>query len=249
MKKFSLAIVLIFGWCSVTNADDFPWLASLDANDGVQASGARLVARSEGLYALEQVSPQITELLVAVHGWRSRGYEWVYPLQTMNTGQRHVLFFSWDTEIERCLLEVKTLLLDAIKVQLSNHADIEAVTVVGHSLGGLLVALLADAWDADVPLTIHTIAAPLAHLASEAHDCPRSLPERSRHDVRFIQWRTRFELDNAFNQLDHNPMVVDVPDSIVVDLPESYRDRRLGHNWSVSYVSERIAAGPATATP
>ena len=243
MKRFVVLSLLCLAYTLSAEDTSFPWLDTLDAGEGVRVSGLALVGLPYGMYALEPAESEAKEIVIGVHGMRSAGYEWVYPLQTMNSASRHIYFFHWDTETHRCQVGVAANLQAAITAELETHERIESVTVVGHSLGGVLVTLLADSWDAEVSLTIHTIAAPLSYLSVEGGtQCPHHLPQKRRADVRFIQWRTQFELDNAFNTLDYNPMVAAIPDSIVVELPSTYRQRRLGHNWSVSYVAERIAA-------
>ena len=244
MKHLLVLNLVLFSCCTLANEDSFPWLNSLDAGEGVRASGSLLVGLPYGLHALEPEEPDGNELFLAVHGWRSEGYEWVYPLQTIDNDRRHMYFFNWDTSDNRCQLDVVDEIKTSIQRELVDHSGYTSVSVIGHSLGGLVVAQLADVWDADLPLTIHTVAAPLLALTRDVNEeCPSQLPQSERENVRFIQWRTRFELDNAFNRMDYNPMVVEIPNSIVVELPETYRERRLGHNWSISYVAEQIADG------
>ena len=246
MKRLIVLCLVPLSCCAFAADESFPWLDSLDASEGVKASGSRLVGLPYGLHALEPEEPDARELFVAVHGWRSEGYEWVYPMQTINTDMRHMHFFNWDTTDNRCPLEVVEEIGASIQNELKTHPGYTSVSIVGHSLGGVVVVQLADAWGGDLPLTIHTIAAPLRVLTEDfSEECPSQLPESNRKDVRVIQWRTRFELDNAFNRMDHNPMIVEIPNSIVVELPETYRDRRLGHNWSISYVAEQIADSDA----
>lgn len=243
MRRLAFFALLCCSYSVLAEDEKFPWLATLDAGDEVRESGLRLVGLPEGLHALEKAVPDVGELVIGVHGMRSAGYEWVYPLQTIDSAGRHMSFYNWDTTVRRCQLDVVGSLQAAIAVQLEAHPNASSVVVIGHSLGGMVVTQLADAWKLDVPLTIHAVAAPLSFLDGDADaECPRSLPQKQRKDVRIVQWRTQFELDNAFNNMDHNPMAVDIPDSIVVELPGTYRDRRLGHNWSLSYVAERIAA-------
>ena len=48
-----------------------------------------------------------------------------------------------------------------INFQIENpHLD--SLWVIGHSYGGLIVALLAENWDKELPLTIHAITAVMA---------------------------------------------------------------------------------------
>ena len=56
----------------------------------------------------------------------------------------------------------------------------------------------------------------------------------------FFQWRTIKELDGAFNSLDYDPQIIDLKGSTIIRLPETYNGRRLGHNWSLSWVAEEI---------
>ena len=242
MKRLLVVSLVLFSSFAFADEESFPWLNSLDAGEGVRASGSLLVGLPYGLHALESEEPDASELFVAVHGWRSEGYEWVYPLQTIDNDRRHMYFFNWDTSDNRCQLAVVEEIKTSIQKELLGQSGYSSVSVIGHSLGGVVVAQLADAWEADLPLTIHTVAAPLLALTGDVNEeCPTQLPQTQRENVRFIQWRTRFELDNAFNRMNYNPMVVEIPNSIVVELPETYRERRLGHNWSISYVAEQIA--------
>ena len=242
MRRLIVVSVLCYSCFASSDDRSFPWLSSLDAGEGVRKSGSLLVGLPFGLHALEPEEPSASELFVGVHGWRSEGYEWVYPLQTINDADRRMFFFNWDTSDDRCQLEVIEEIKASIQNELDAHSGYTSVSVIGHSLGGVVVAQLADAWDVNRPLTIHVVAAPLSALtAAPEEECPMQLPRADRENVRLIQWRTRFELDNAFNRMDHNPMVVEIPNSIVVELPKTYRERRLGHNWSISYVAEQIA--------
>ena len=242
MTRLLHICVLPLFCCVIAAEESFPWLSTLDAGEGVRESGSRLVGLSYGLHVLEKDEAGASELFVGVHGWRSEGYEWVYPLQTIDNSARHMYFFNWDTNAGRCQLEVVEEIKTSIQNELNAHSKYTSVSVIGHSLGGVVVAQLADEWSADVPLTVHTVAAPLAMLTGERDEaCPLQLPQTQPKNVRFIQWRTQFELDNAFNRMDQNPMLVEIPNSIVIELPETYRERRLGHNWSISYVAEQIA--------
>jgi hypothetical protein len=63
--------------------------------------------------------------------------------------------------------------------------------------------------------------------------------------MRLHQWRTQKELDGAFSSLDFNPQVVDWRGE-VIELPDSYRGHRLGHNWSISWVSDQLKAQGAS---
>ena len=242
LRLVSLIVAIFFSF-SIANGkeDSFPFLDSLDSGDGVRESGKRLVDLPFGLHLLEKPNSNESEMIVGVHGMRSRGYEWVYPLQTMDSDSRLTYFFNWDAQSLRCIAPVAMELHEAILNEVK-ESQASTVIVVGHSLGGLVVSQLADQWQEKFKLDIHTIASPLAGLENqEEADCAQKLPTNKNAQVRFFQWRTQFELDNAFNRMEFNPMEVEISNSVVVTLPDIYRESRLGHNWSVSYVAERIA--------
>ena len=63
----------------------------------------------------------------------------------------------------------------------------------------------------------------------------------NRDNVTFYQWRTIKELDGVFNNLEYDPQIIDLKGSLVTRLPDTYNGMRLGHNWSLSWVAEKIA--------
>ena len=219
------------------SGDDFPWLSSLETGDQVKNSGKRLVDIPHGLHALEPKDKANVRMLIAVHGWRSEGYEWVYPLQAMDSDQTRSYFFRWD--YGECPIESGRLLIREITNSLESQPHIKTLVLIGHSLGGVLVASIADLMDFQIESEIHVIAAPLQGISNDS--CPdQRLPEKTSTKTDFYQWRTQHQLDNAFNRLPEDPQVVDIPHSVVIRLPETYNDRRLGHNWSISWVAERL---------
>ena len=59
-------------------------------------------------------------------------------------------------------------------------------------------------------------------------------------NVNFFQWRTIKELDGAFQDLEYDPQVIELQGSRVVRLPKTYNNKRLGHNWSLSWVADQL---------
>ncbi len=43
-----------------------------------------------------------------------------------------------------------------------------------------------------------------------------------------------------FNNLESNPQIIDLKGSKVTLLPDTYKGRRLGHNWSISFVADEL---------
>lgn len=111
---------------------------------------------------------------------------------------------------------------------------------MGHSYGGVLVSSLVETWEHPLPIEIHTIAAPLGGFMLLNTVCDYRPPTHLAENVTFNQWRTQQHLDGAFKGLKEDPQVINLKGSQVVRLAETYRGRRLGHNWSISWVADRL---------
>lgn len=217
----------------------FPWLHELELGDNVSDSGARLMAVAEGLHNIEsESSGKETVLQIGVHGWASRGYEWVYPLQTIDSDAHATHWYRWD--YEGCAVPAAEKLVDAIRGVLDDRPELTRVRIIGHSYGGVLVTSLVENWSLDVPVEIHAVAAPLARAAGE-NPCPYRTPTGIAANVTFHEWRTLHHLDGAFKDRPVDPQIIELAGSHVTRLPDSYNGRRLGHNWSISWVADQIS--------
>ena len=116
--------------------------------------------------------------------------------------------------------------------------DIEKITILGHSYGGILSSLLLNEIEA-IETEIHVIAAPLGS-SDLKKNCGYEHPTSKNNNVSYYQWRTIKKLDNAFNSLDYDPQLINFKESSVVRLPSQYRGKRLGHLWSISWVADNI---------
>ena len=91
-KNFlALAWALVFSF--TLNSDEYPWLSELDYQNEVFESGERLMQLEYGLHALEEKLNNEDSLIIAVHGSRSRGYEWIYPMKTLDSKNHYIYFF------------------------------------------------------------------------------------------------------------------------------------------------------------
>ena len=238
MKLNRLSCILAFGLlfsCSEikeANLENF-------SNDGdVFTSGESLISLAFGLHALEATTANQNTLLIGVHGSNSRGYEWVYPLQVLDKDTNLISFFRWNDK--GCPNPSVISLLEIIKSKLDSNPQFERVVLLGHSYGGLLVTAFAEAWDLKLPLEIHSIASPLLGMGGLSSICEYWPPDSLNTGVTLHQWRKVQELDGAFKDLDFDPQVVEIKDSSVTRLPETYKGNKLGHNWSISWVADEI---------
>lgn len=241
LKSFLVHVLVCIGILSAFNcvAEVSVKLVDLDPDEGVMESGAKLMSLPFGLHPLETHDDSSTGLLVGVHGYMSRGYEWVYPLQTIDNDETTAMFFRWD--FSKCPHTSAKQLVESLAEMLGKQEDIERVTIVGHSLGGVLVSTMVSEWKIKLPTDFHVVAAPLGGENPRLKECGSVLPERILPTIRFFQWRTQHKLDGAYKDLEIDPQVVSIDGSLAITLPKTYRERRLGHNWSVSYVADRIA--------
>ena len=209
------------------------------AKDGdVFQSGKSLIALSYGLHDLEQSTLDQQTLIIGVHGSNSRGYEWVYPLTTLNNEVNLVSFFRWNDDA--CPGPSITSLYTFIDAKFDENPSLEKVVLLGHSYGGLLVAAFTDKWDKEIALEAHSIAAPLKGMGVLNNICDYQIPVSISPGISFYEWRTIKELDGAFRDLDFDPQEVKIENSRVTRLPETYKGNKLGHNWSISWVADEI---------
>ena len=206
-------------------------LYELDPNKEYLKSGQKLMDLDFGLHDLE-ANQTAKEILISIHGRDSRGFEWIYPLQTIDNEATKTYFFRWDTT--KCPQETIPILVKEI----SAMKDIKKITILGHSYGGILSSLLLNEIEA-IETEIHVIAAPLGS-SDLKKSCGYDHPTSKNNNVSYYQWRTIKKLDYAFNSFDYDPQLIDFKESIVVRLPREYRGKRLGHLWSISWVADNI---------
>ena len=216
-----------------------PSLDTFKVEKDVFESGKSLISLPFDLHDLEKVTVDQNTLLIGVHGSNSRGYEWIYPLQTLNDDNNMVAFFRWDDDA--CLTPSVNSLLSLIEKKISDNPNLNKIILLGHSYGGLLVVTFAEVWEMDFPLQIHSIAAPLVGMGIFTSICNYEVPNNLRDNIELHQWRTIKELDGAFSDLDYDPQVVEIQKSKVTRLPETYKGNKLGHNWSISWVADEIS--------
>ena len=131
-------------------------------------------------------------------------------------------------------------LQDLIAEEIKAYPDLKKIVLMGHSYGGVLVSSLVETWEHSLPVEIHAVAAPLAGFMLINTACDYKPPTNIAKNVTFNQWRTQQHLDGAFKDFKEDPQVINLKGSQVVRLVETYKGRRLGHNWSISWVADRL---------
>ena len=217
--------------------EEHPWLDSLDPGEGYKESGAKLIRLDFGLNPLERFNGKEKILLISVHGSQSEGYEWIYPLQTLDTEKSATFFYRWNDN--KCYLSSAEKLNSYLSRAIKNFPDLEKVVLIGHSYGGVLVTSMVENWNNYLPADIHSVAGPIGSEFNRG-GCKYSPPKHTPDKAVFYQWKTQHHLDAAFKRLKNDPQNLALTGSMVTRLPESYRGRRLGHNWSISWVADEL---------
>lgn len=246
MNKSQLFLHLVLAFTLASPICAKPAIQINDFNlDDVLKSGRDLMALDYGLHYLEDESELQNTLFIGVHGSDSQGYEWIYPFITINDPDNLTSFYRYNDNIcpDRAYMNISNEIISV----LDSNKNIQNVILMGHSYGAMIIALFSDKWINEIPLTIHTVAGPLTGPISTSFKsslfrniCEYSPPKKLKDNVNFFQWRTIKELDGAFNSLDYDPQIIDIQGSDVTRLPQVYKGRRLGHNWSLSWVAEEI---------
>ena len=218
---------------------------SLSPNNA-KKSGLDLMALP---YGLHQLSPPKKRgpLIILVHGFKSRGYEWVYAAKQLYT-RGEVYLYRWNWAL--CPQEGALGLQHALSGLLQQRPR-RRVEIFGHSYGGVISAVLAAQYKLDSTINIQIIASPLAGYKDLESTCKPSIKAliapladgKLRTRPKVIQWKTVHELDGAFKHLNDDPQYVTWPD-VIHSLPRTYKGHRLGHIWSISAVVDQVLSLP-----
>ena len=238
MIKPIIAIVIMTLAIPTSASNTDSWLISLNSFSDSRDEGKKLMDLSYGLNLLETKNEKEHTLLVGVHGGNSQGYEWVYPLKTMDTENILSYFFRWDDS--RCAEPSAIILAKQLQELVKETPSIKKIIIIGHSYGGLLASWFAENWTSSLPIDIHAIASPLAGIKILNDVCDYKPPKLIEKNISFFQWRTQQKLDGAFKDLEFNPQVINLKGSQVYVLPNLYKGNRLGHNWSISFVADQL---------
>ena len=102
--------------------------------------------------------------------------------------------------------------------------------------------MFSEQWDQNFPLTVHTIATPLATNRFEDSHCSfkGNKTYEINENISYTQWKTVKNQDGAFKHLEFDPQNVLIKGGKVIALPETWQNTRLGHNKSIQWVCEKV---------
>ena len=236
MSKIELylfpVLMFFFVCCSKKLEYDIHY-SFLKTGSDVKKTGILIQKLPLGLNKIIYDLASLDTLFVAVHGYGSEGYEWVYPLKLMAESMKQTYYYRWDWN--ECPKRASGDLIIALKNLLKENLEIKHIILFGHSYGGVITANLMD--DQIGSIAIHSIAAPLSGHPKFKKECP-DFPDFKVLKLRnpLTQWRTQHKMDGAFKNLTINPQKISIAGSVVIQLPDSSKGTRLGHNWSISWV-------------
>ena len=225
------------------------WIQAFDINnfDGKNAFnlGSQLIEFPLGIHMLEPSDLGSTNAIIGIHGSNSEGYEWIYPLWKLNSPSSAVYFYRWNDK--DCANTSTNLLADSLKEVIKSHPELTAIKLLAHSYGGLhllhslsLIEEIVKNLERDIKIEIHFIASLLSPPKLLAMRCGLKDVSTSFIHLKIFNWKTIQEIDGAFRSYKNDPQELSLPNAVQTRLPEKYNGRKLGHNWSISWVADQL---------
>ena len=107
------AAFLLFFICFFVRSD---LMDELTTEEDVFKAGLKLVGLKKGLHLLQEHPAEKDEVVIAIHGVATVGYEWVYPLIKLNTATNIVAFYRWAPVSTSCSTDEAEELINVIKI-------------------------------------------------------------------------------------------------------------------------------------
>ena len=114
---------------------------ALHLGDRIFSSGRYLIDHENGLHLIDAGQKQNDTIFVAVHGFRSQGYEWIYALKKMTATNNRTYFYRWDWT--RCPDQASSNLYNELKDLLILEPQIKHVTFLVTATEVILLPVLA----------------------------------------------------------------------------------------------------------
>ena len=237
-KSITLSLLSISFWIQAFDIDNF---------DGKNAFslGSELITFPLGIHLLEPKDLHSTTAIIGIHGSNSEGYEWIYPLWKLNSPSSAIYFYRWNDK--DCANTSTNLLADSLKEVIKSNPELSAIKLLAHSYGGLhllhslgLIEEISQNLERDINIEIHFIASLLSPPKLLAMRCGLKDVSASFVHLKIFNWKTIQEIDGAFRSYKNDPQELSLPNAVQTRLPETYNGRKLGHNWSISWVADQL---------
>ena len=210
------------------------------------ALGKDLVVMPFGMQLLEVNNADADELVIGIHGGNSEGYEWIYPLWQLNQESNQVFFYRWNDK--RCANTNNANLVNQIDSLLETYRGVEKIKILSHSYGGTHLLYSLDLIEQrivnkkqDLKVEIHFIASLLSPPLLLRLGCQFKTDFKDDYSMDIYNWKTIQEIDGAFRNYRKDPQEIGISSASQTRLPEIYNGRKLGHNWSISWVADQIS--------
>lgn len=249
MRRIISSSLLVLALALACRRADPPTLAELQAIRDADEAGSRLMDSPPGLHRLDADAGPRRAAVVAVHGFESKGAEWIDPLLALADNGVELHFFRWNDK--QCPDAGARDLASALRGLVRARPDLARITVLAHSYGGVISTLVAQGEGLGLPVELNIIASPLASVPKMRDLCDfKGVPAKgAAAAVTWRQWRTVHAEDGAFKDLEVDPQLVDLPGLEVTSLPATYEDGRLGHNRSITFVTRELDPTIVEAAP
>ena len=210
------------------------------------ALGEDLVAMPFGMQLLEVNNADADELVIGIHGGNSEGYEWIYPLWQLNKESNQVFFYRWNDK--RCANANNANLVNHLDSLLDIYPNVEEIKILSHSYGGTHLLYSLDLIEQrianknqNLKIEMHFIASLLSPPLLLRLGCQFKTDFKDDYSMDIYNWKTIQEIDGAFRNYRKDPQEVSISSASQTRLPEIYNGRKLGHNWSISWVADQIS--------
>lgn len=207
--------------------------------------GNELMNFSFGMHKIDSDGLNTASAVVGIHGSNSEGYEWVYPLWKLNEETNSVYFYRWDDQ--QCANQQNKIFLQAVEEAISYNPSLNKITILAHSYGGLLLLhsledlnVLVNKMGRSIEIEVHLIAALLSPPKALEVSCSIKSPPQLFKNLKIFNWKTIKEIDGAFRSYQYDPQDIRITNSKQTRLPENYNGKKLGHNWSISWVADQL---------
>ena len=81
--------------------------------------------------------------------------EWVKPLNIIS--EKIFIWFLNTTGI--IVFNNQQIIYEQLEPFIDEHNYFDSIWIIGHSMGGVITALLSEQWDLKIPITVHSVAA------------------------------------------------------------------------------------------